>query len=381
MRKLILFAFLFGALSSTIFAAKKTVLMEEATSSGWGTCSRGAATVDSLSRKHGENLIALTYHYQIAADNVKFDPMHSYFGEKFGSVANYPNLGYQVDRICPNNKLILGTSFEAALSDVEQYFDFSEVPCSVSIEHNYNSQTREISGKVNINFDDTPDVGDYSLMLVVIQDSILYKQYDYGMSTGFGIPYVDPSIGYLDTFYHNHVVRDGIINGSDSLWGESFASNPSKGETFSVSFNYNLPEKYEFSGPGTITIPAKYDPERVFDNHITLVAYVTRNNSEIVNSTKADLIDDSTPINNSVNKDISIIREGMTVCNGIVFMNTDDISVKTLNVYNYSGKKVASMKGTYRFDLNQLTLSKGQYILKIKSRFSNKSYTKEWIKF
>lgn len=304
--------------------------------------------------------------------------MHSYFGEKFGAIANYPNLGYQVDRICPNNKLILGTSFDAALSDVEQYFDFSEVACGVSIEHNYNSQTREVTGKVNVNFDDTPDLGNYSLMLVVIQDSILYKQYDYGMSTGFGIPYVEPSIGYLDTFYHNHVVRDGIINGNDSLWGETFASNPSNGQSFSVSFNYNLPEKYEFCGPGTITIPSKYDPEKVIDEQITLVAYVSRNNSEVVNSAKSHLIDDSTPI--SKNEATSNFRsETINIKNGIIFVNSKNMKNKSLEIFNIHGKKIATVKGKRQINLNNLNLSKGQYFIRLNYSDEDNTLVRCWV--
>lgn len=374
MRKKVFLLILFCTFVSTTFSATKKVFLEEITSSGWGTCSRGAATLDSLSSKHGENLIALSYHYQIAADNVKFDPMHVYFGEKFGNVCNYPNLGYQVDRSCPSNKLILGTSFKDAIEDVEQYFDMSDTYCDVQIKHNYNSNTREITGKVNIKFDDIPESGEYSLMLVVLQDSILYKQYDYGMSTAFGIPYVEPSIGYIDSFCHNHVVRDGIINGEDSLWGEIFTSNPSNGDSYTVDFNYQLPEKYEFSGPGTITIPAKYDPEKVVDELITLVAYVSRSKSEVVNADKSYLIKDSTPIlkvgNNKTGKPLKIST-------GI--LSTDAFT--TAEVFNVRGKSIVKIKSGKNLNLNKLNLSQGQYFIKMKDIKSGKILIKNWIKY
>ncbi len=307
--------------------------------------------------------------------------MHSYLAQKFSAVTSYPNLGYQLDRGCPSNTLILGSSFAAALSDVEQYMDFSDVSCSVSISHNWNSQTRKVTGEVSLNFDSSPESGEYKIMLLVLQDSVIYKQYDYGMSTDFGIPYVEPSIGYIDSFIHNHVVRDGIINGDDSLWGESVISNPSNGESFSISFDYTMPEKYEFSGPGTITIPAKYDPEKVFDNHITLVAYVTRNSSEVVNATKADLIDDSTPLNNSTNNNISNSGETITLSKGIVTVNSVDVKAKHLDVYNFSGKKVITLKGGRHFNLNKVNLPKGKYLLKIRSNLNNRRLIKEWMNF
>lgn len=304
--------------------------------------------------------------------------MHVYFGEKFGEVNDYVNLGYQVDRACPSNKLILGTSFSDALNDVEQYLDFTDVYCGIEITHNYNSESRKILGTIDITFDDIPENGEYSVMLVVVQDSILYKQYDYGMSTDFGIPYVSPSIGYLDTFYHNHVVRDGIINGADSLWGEVIATNPSKGENIQVAFDYTLPQRYEFSGPGAITIPSKYDPELVIEKQITLVAYVSVNKSEVLNVNKSHLIDDSIPIKKII-KSKKLSNEKIHIKNDI--LSIDFSAFAGLQVYRLDGKKVAEIKEKDRFDLNSLGLSQGQYLLRLLSVDNKIVEIKNWIKY
>lgn len=314
---------------------------------------------------------------QYGASEDKFEPMFCYLSGGFSMyVTDYANLGYRVDRSNPSNSIILGTGFANALADVEQYIDFSEVPCSVSIEHNWDSSTRQIIGDVNVSFDATPAGGDYRVMLMVVQDSIIYKQYDYGMSSDYGIPDVDFAKGYIDSFVHNHVVRDGIIDG-DSVWGEYFTSDPSNGESFSISFDYTLPERYEFSGPGTANIPDNYDPEKVWDNKVSLVAYVSREKSEVVNSASVKLAGGNTANSEYFSKANS--SSGLLkLRNGI--LKTYGLKASSVEIYNLSGKTIDKIYSDGIFNLNELNLSMGQYLLVVKDRTGKEFGRMLWLR-
>lgn len=375
MRKLWMFLLFHFLISHITFGAEKVILLEETTSAGWGTCARGAATVDRLSSKYKENLIPLQYHYQLAADNKKFDPMHCFLGKKFSKFAGMPNLGYQVDRGCPKGTFIK-TTLSSALSDAESYMDFSDVPCGIKVVHNWNTGTRQITGEVQINFDMPPEMGDYKLMLVVVQDSIYYKQYDYSMSGDFGVPYVNPSIGYLDPYYHNHTIRDAIIVG-DSLWGEHFASDPSDGDIFNVQFDYTLPKRFKFSGPGTITIPSKYDPEKVEDDQISLVAFVTRSKSEVVNAAKVKLLDGSTE--NTKTFQIKNNNNNFKIKNGILTVNFNIKEIFSLEIYTLKGVQIKSLELSGSLNLREHNIPAGKYLLKITSTLDKNTVFKRWI--
>lgn len=255
--------------------------------------------------------------------------------------------------------------------------DFLAVPCSLAIEHKFNPTTRKLTGAVKVTFEDGVQSGNYKLLLYVIEDSVVYKQYEYGMSQDFGVPYVEPSKGYLDNWYHNHVLRDGIITG-DSLWGEALASNPESGAAFTVDFSDSIPNRYPFSGPGKITIPAPYDPEKVQDEQVSLLAIVTRNDSEVVNSSVKRLDDTLTtaivePFETPEN------ALSVTVCNRIIHLSHCPKSV-TASLLTLNGRVVARLAGE-RINGIQLfrgaeRISKGVYLLNISSKEGGTVLTK-----
>lgn len=301
-------------------------------------------------------MIGIEWYTQWGADpndNSKAEPWHTDMGKDFGmNVAQSANLSYMVDRSSPAKAVIKHTSFKDALEDVEKWFDFSPTPCSIAIKHTYQKDNRNLSGTLDITFEDGVPAGEYKVMFLLVEDSLVYKQYDYGMSSDWGIT-VDMSLGYVPDYVHNHVVRDCIF-GENKIWGKSLVSNPSAGQTVSVPFSYDVPTEYEFRGPGTFDYTTKYDPFTVRDEKVSLVAFVSVNDSVIVNTSMKGLLDSDVAITPFVEKGISSSDISMTVESQKLVIKGANIASIELFTANGTLLQVQDMQHTNSLSIKNL---------------------------
>lgn len=136
-----------------------------------------------------------------------------------------------------------------------------ESPCIIKFENaEYNSETRKINAKINIEYFDNVTTSD-NIAVYIVEDSIVSPQK----------LYIDQTEKKLTDYVHYGVLR-GTMNGA---WGDLISSSadisPKKGDKYDFDFNFTIPE-------GKTWRP----------NHIRLIAMVHDNNKSFVISQVKD---------------------------------------------------------------------------------------------
>ena len=101
----------------------------------------------------------------------------------------------------------------------------------IEITNNYNSTTRVLNTSVRTEFLN-PLNGNYKIVLLLTEDSIIKPQTDYSKPAG-----QQDVLNYV----HRHALRDGIT----TSWGDALISGPiAVGDTAIKSYSYTLPATF-----------------------------------------------------------------------------------------------------------------------------------------
>jgi len=246
----------------------------------------------------------------------------------------------------------------------EEFTD--STPAAISIDHVYNTSTREIDGTVKVIFDASPDSGDFRIGLMIVEDFVKGgEQYD--QRSYFDSSDVYPELNGLGNpingYVHMDVFRDTVFGGIPGKAGV-IPQSPETGKSYQVAFHYE--------------IPAQYLDLDVNVKNLKLIAFTGYYRGEILDADEKHVVESTDmtthPDASPDTKELTVLRASTK---GISFaVNTPDCY--EIRLYTSSGQKVPLSKTRYQLSqgrhtlpLSDTKLSKGIYIL----HFTSTLYT------
>jgi hypothetical protein len=257
-------------ISFSSFSQTKKVLCEEFTTTRCGFCPQKSIDLHHFTVQN-PNVIAVTHHSGFGKDG-----MTNQTNLDLSSVF-YPFAApsMTIDRNMYDGESHVGIKMKVfAYEDTILSILATEKPeVEIDISKNYEASTRTISGNITINFIETPSPGDFRISVYIIEDSVVGDTGNYQYDQKNYITN-DPSYPILynqtliEGFQHLNVVRAAPLG----TWGDEadIPDNPIKGSSYSKSFSY--------------VIPQKYDTEKGFDvdlDQIKLLAFVSYYDADV----------------------------------------------------------------------------------------------------
>ena len=313
-------------ISSIATAQNRTAILEDFRAHKCGQCPAGDVEAAQIKNTYGDDVIIIAIHAgSLATPNAsgthttdfRTDAGNTY-NSTFGIVGNPTGV---VNRQEYNGNLTFGTgSWESAVQQV--IADSAEL--LLSIENGYDASNRELSLRVKSDYL-TSLIGDYSLILYVLEDSIYDWQTDYG---------ANPT--NVENYLHNHVLRDNV-NGT---WGNSVVTDSiSSGDSTSNGFLYTLDSTWD-------------------ENQISIVGYIyDESDNKIINAVQHHINLSNPPL---VLEDTTVvIPPDTTQTDNILVLNENDIKIfpnPATNVVSVQSSKPALVR---ILDLNGKVLMDG----------------------
>jgi len=207
-------------------AGVRVVLLEEFTGKGCTNCPKGNREIENLLTLLPDNLIVVSIHAGFFANPQLFPIGQFDFRTMEGEfLFDYlgPNLGYPagvVNRTPVNNEMQLSANAWASAITKE----IQRAPAvELSIDHDYNLTTRELSVTVN-GIGKEILTGDIHLSIMITESGIVDAQSD--IEAG----------GIVPDYVHNHMLRDMLTPPT----GAPITDGLITGETFNQSFSIIL---------------------------------------------------------------------------------------------------------------------------------------------
>ncbi len=264
----------------------KRVFVEDFHSAYCCFCPDGGYYLDSLLNKHPE-LINVTCHSGWGQDAMWFEEIDtlSYGMQVYGvPTAAIDRIHYPTDSVLGTwNGVIQGRNIWDTL--IQQRL-LIQPKLNVIIDSvSWDSLSRDIFVTAKIDILDSLPPGDYRIGLYIVEDSIMGIQYN-AYNTTIGHPFYglgDP----INNYYHRRVARALL----PSAWGfQGFLpSLLNSGQSYSQSFNYNLPIGYNEDQVSLVAFAYRYS-----SNH---------DNDEVLNADQVPLYDKIITSLNKVKKE------------------------------------------------------------------------------
>lgn len=206
------------------------VLIEEFTGVRCVNCPDGAAEIENLRSKYGENLVTVSIHAGDFAKKLSVSKYDFKIAEGvsllnfLGSPEGYPSVVIDRKPLGTNNTLnIVGLGKWAGIVKDESAIN-PEADLNSSVT--YNSTSRTLKAKIDIE----PLVnmsGEYRLTVVLTESNIVDAQ-------------IVPIIGVKTDYVHKHVLRHALTNYD----GQPISESLTKGKIVSKEFTYVLPTEF-----------------------------------------------------------------------------------------------------------------------------------------
>lgn len=236
-------------------SAHKKVLLEKNTGTWCGYCPDGAVRMDELIAEYGSDLVPVVIH---DGDPMEFkDSLRSSF-----SITNYP--GGMIDR---STNISSGYYYrEESMSRGSWPFYVDKqinkfTPVNISIDHNWDANTRVIEGTVNLDYVDN-SAGDARIIIMIVEDSLTGTGSDWDQANNYnndpGHPYYMAGAS-IPGFIHKHVLRDYVEGGCYGV-DNVIPHFVSAGSSYQHTFNYTLPTEFDASQISLVAAVAKYSP-------------------------------------------------------------------------------------------------------------------------
>lgn len=261
--------------------------------------------LDTLFSQHPElkgRIIPIEFHINtpMGGDEQPIEPMYQQIkvlSEEFtgapgsNSFMHSASLSYSFNRSLPGYTPM--PEFVKSYSEsAEEFITKSNLDESasveVSIEREYDTDNKTVSGKIKMTFEQSVPDGDYRVGLYIVEHGVTGPSPNYRQYSDLAFP-----DSYDDNYVFPDVLRDEVIAGS--IWGGNFTSGSAIliDQEYVKEFSYTLPDLY-------------YDISPKAEN-INLVAFVCRYDApaagedpagEILNATEIEMIPKDTPNSN-----------------------------------------------------------------------------------
>ncbi len=212
-------------------AGNRTILLEEFTGKACPNCPKGSRELENLLQQFPDNLVAVSIHAGFFA-KPQVPPLGQYdLRTPEGDVLiDYlgPPLGYpagDVNRTPVSGELLLSSNaWASAITTQIQTAPSVEL----SIDHNYNATTRELTVTVN-GIGKAAVSGDIRLSIMITESGIVDAQIDVEVG------------GLVPAYVHNHVLR-GMLTPAT---GASISNGLTLGQTFSETYTRTLDTNWD----------------------------------------------------------------------------------------------------------------------------------------
>lgn len=232
----------------------KKVLIEDFTGHQCGNCPRAHEQLDAFKELYGDDLVVISIHaggfatvfpalgYEADYTTDLGDALEVHYGADLeGLPIGMVNRREWEDGNVLQKFASWGTQIGAILSETPKM--------GIELEAEMNNDGDEISIKVDMEYFSTGSAS-HNLVVVVTEDSIVSKQSDYDLSSG-----------YVQDYEHKHMLRGSVTQGT---WGIPVkGADIVAGETFERTFNLPVDPAWNTS-------------------HLHIVAYITDNTTKEV---------------------------------------------------------------------------------------------------
>jgi len=223
----------------------KKVLFEKTTATWCGNCPLASLVVDDMLVDFEDNFLLASLHKSDAFECPQFDVINAVYG--------LPQPSGMIDRtVFPAASL----TFQGFVDSDPDYPSSSwssfvsqkigtVTPVQISTSTTYNNSTRQLDVTVNATFYADMD-GEYRFNAYIMEDHIFANQSNYYSAAG--------PTGTISNYDHRYTVRDML--GGD--WGDGAIMNPIKGNTYSQTYTYTLPNAYDETNVEVYAIVQQY---------------------------------------------------------------------------------------------------------------------------
>lgn len=221
---------------------KRSYLVETFTGQQCSNCAEGHAVLEEALEESGESFVQLSYHSGYSPDD--FTMLEDYYYQQFFGVTGAPSFmvnryaNPNINPLTPVFSLMSPTTVTKAyiLENVRAQSE-QQPYVGVDINTSYDEATRQLTGTVTVKAYRTPEVSNPSLIVGIMQDSIVAFQMPSSSGLG-GANYV-----------HRHAFRGGL----NGLFGEKM--NITEGEEVVKEITYTLPESITSTYDNATSIP------------------------------------------------------------------------------------------------------------------------------
>ena len=331
---------------------KKFILFEAFSTAPCGFCPDGDLIAAKLVHDHPE-IIWMTHHAGFGSDSMTIDESKT-IAKNFTTFAP----GACIDRMDVPIPVYTKPPFIAISrqkwdSVCSAHMNDNAV-VDVSIDNQYDDNSRVLTCKVTANFIEVPASGDIRLNLFIVEDSVVGEGHGYDQKSYFNKSAGHPLYGMGDTiigYVHHRIVRKSATG----IWGldQIIPNTPEINKDYNKSF--------------TIAIPKNWKKQ-----HLDVVAFVSYYDAdpkkrEVINSNHKILLDET-----SGNEDISLesINIYPNPVSDHLIIDQIDMGNKLVkgNLYDITGQDLKEFRiNDDQTILNLNNLESGIYILKIQT--------------
>jgi thiol-disulfide isomerase/thioredoxin len=340
------------AVASHAQTVVKKVVIEDYTGAWCGWCPEGTLILEQLEASFPDQMFAVANHYgddlEIAEGTAIVDGL---------DVTGFPS--GSVDRaIYSGTKVPLNRGYWSS-----RFQERRNAPAIASVSFSnliLDKNSNTFRGKVNVEFVSAPAAGvPVNVQVYVLEDSIKaegsLKQYNFSSQ-------VEGGVSPLPNWYHNHTLRKAL--GDAWGWTGVVPASPQVGTVYSKDFEYTLPSNFKLENIHFVAF-ASYNGSTVAQKEILNADMVKAKNFSTTGlnqvSTKKELgiYPNEIANNQQVNVSYSLNKSGEV----------------TINVYDYTGKLVATPYRSYEtaghhttnFFAAKHNLAAGMYFVQVTS--------------
>jgi hypothetical protein len=268
---------LFAQLPVSTAPQNKKIILEEFTGIYCGYCPDGHSIANSIYAANPGKCVLINIHTGGYANVAAGEPdLKSTMGTAIAGISGMSILGYPAGDI---NRVNFGTASLAqntvtpfgmaqnrnTWTSTANTTKGQAAYCNVAVEGSVDAITRVLTYTAQVYYTANSPATSNSLTVVLLEDSVLGPQHNYGSPTLYNASNYNADGSYN----HNHVLRTGLTTGN---FGITIPATTT-GTTFTTTGTYTIPATYGAAG--------KTNP--CILGHIKLAAFVTESNVKTIN--------------------------------------------------------------------------------------------------
>lgn len=258
---------IFAQLPVSTAPQNKKIILEEYTGIYCGYCPDGHTIANSIYSNNPGNCVLINIHTGGYANVAAGEPdLKSTMGTAIAGMAGMGIAGYPAGDV--NRTVLTGTVMSTgrgSWTSMSNTIKAQTAYCNVAVQGSVDAITRVLTYTAQVYYTANSPATTNSLTVMLLEDSILGPQHNYGTPTLFNASNYNADGSYN----HNHVLRSGLTTGNFGIT----ISATTAGTTFTTTGTYTVPATYGAAGKTNPSILGK----------LKLAAFVTETSAKTIN--------------------------------------------------------------------------------------------------